>query len=365
MKQLICTVITLSLTALLFGQQSVTTDIKTTFNSQVPGLLKKSNTPGLAIAVIQDGKLIFEKGFGFANVEDQKEITSTTGFNIGSISKTFTAWGIMKLVEDGKLDLDTPISKYLSRWDLPTSKYNVDRVTIRAILNHTAGLSVHGYPGFSKASQLPSLEESLNGKNGAVRDDEKVELIYEPQTKFKYSGGGYTILQLIIEEVTGTSFSSYMESTIFGPLQMKNTSFALTPNIMKHSATPYNEEGDEMYMVRFTAQAAAGLQTTLEDLILFANANLKENPVLSAKSMSVITTPTALANNDYALGYMVMDRFGFRMTGHAGSNDGWQSGMMFALDSDAAIILLSNGSNGKKVLMPCLQMWAQWHKNQL
>ena len=113
-----------------------------------------------------------------------------------------------------------------------------------------------------------------------------------------------------------------MESTIFRPLQIKNTSFALTPNIMKHSATPHNEDGDEMYMVRFTAQTVAELQTTLEDLILFSFANLKENPVLSNKSISVITTPTALTNNDFALDYIVMDRFGFRMTGHVGSDDG-------------------------------------------
>ena len=256
-----------------FAQNSSHQELAKNFDKNIPSLLEQYNVPGMAIAVIQKGEVILEKGYGWANASNKKPINDKTGFNIGSISKTFTAWGIMNLVEEGKLDLDSPVSTYLTRWQFPSSEFDKNKVTIRSLLGHTGGVSVHGYPGFPTANHLPSLEESLNGVNGPVRADEKVELIIAPNTKFKYSGGGYTILQLVIEEVTGQSFDRYMEKEIFKPLQMKNTSFRLTKDILKKSATPYNEEGKQMYMVRFTAQAAAGLQTTLEDLIKFIKAS--------------------------------------------------------------------------------------------
>ncbi len=365
MKQFICSILFVCILTQAFAQDSKQEDIKTTFDNQIPELLKEHKTPGLAIAILKDGKVFYKKGFGYANTQKQEVISSHTGFNIGSISKTFTAWGVMKLVEQGKLDLDTSVSTYLTRWQLPATEYDTNKVTIRAILNHTAGLSVHGYPGFSSAENLPTLEASLNGRNGPVRADEKVTIIHEPQTKFQYSGGGYTILQLIIEEVTHMSFSEYMDKTIFKPLKMKHTSFNIDSHILQTSATPYDEEGKEMYLVRFTAEAAAGLHTTLDDLILFSKASFSKNPILSSESIKTLITPTELANDDYGLGYMVMDRFGFRIAGHAGSNDGWQAGMMFNFESDSGIILLTNGSNGKNVLFRCLQKWAQWHKQHL
>ncbi|WP_299763131.1 serine hydrolase domain-containing protein [uncultured Dokdonia sp.] len=365
MKQFIFNILLACILTQVYGQTSSQHDIKATLEAQIPILLKEHKTPGIAIAILKNGKVYYKKGFGYGNTQKQEVISTHTGFNIGSISKTFTAWGVMKLVEQGKLNLDTPVTTYLTRWQFPASKYDTDKVTTRAILNHTAGLSVHGYPGFSSAKNLPTLEASLNGENGPANENEKVDIILEPQTKFKYSGGGYTILQLVIEEVTGMSFSAYMDKAIFKPLKMKHTSFNLSSHILQDSATPYDEEGNEMYLVRFTAQAAAGLHTTLDDLILFSKASFSKNPILSSESFTTLITPTEVANNDYGLGYMVMDRFGFRIIGHAGSNDGWQSGMMFNFETNSGIIMLTNGSNGKNVLFPCLQKWAQWHKKNM
>ncbi|MEL6812233.1 MAG: serine hydrolase domain-containing protein [Bacteroidota bacterium] len=365
MKQLIFSFVALFLMCDTIAQKSSTTDIVKTFDKTIPGLLKETNVPGLAVGIVKNGEVIHLKGYGFSNVDRAMPMTNKTGFNIGSISKTFTAWGIMKLFEEEKIDLDAPASKYLTRWKLPDSDFDSGKVTIRALLNHTAGISVHGYPGFNSAKNLPSIEASLDGENGSVRENEKVEIILEPQTKFQYSGGGYTILQLIIEEVSQMAFADYMDHNIFRPLGMKHTSFNLTPELLKNSATPYDEKGNEMYMVRFTAQAAAGLHTTLDDLVIFWKASFENNPVLQAESLNTLITPTVLANNDYGLGYMVMDRFGFRLIGHAGSNDGWQAGMMFHLESESGIILLTNGSNGKRVAFGALQKWAQWHRNSI
>jgi len=315
----------------------------------LPINLHEKNVPGMAIAIIDDGQIIYEKGIGLADVDLQTKINSKTGFNIGSISKMFTAWGVMKLVEKEIIDLDTPVEAYLTRWQLPKSEFDSKKVTVRALLSHTAGISVHGYPGFHPNAKLPSLEASLDGDNGPVRANEKVEISIEPQTKFQYSGGGYTILQLLIEEVTGKSFETYMTQEIFKPLKMKHTSFSIDNTYLKTSATPYDENGEAVYIERFTAKAAAGLHTNLDDLIVFAKATLNENTVLSKSTIE----------------YQVYFLGPITVKGHAGSNTGWESGFMLDIEHKSGIIMLTNSSNGKDVAINTLRKWVKWKASHL
>lgn len=325
--------------------------------------LKENNVPGMAIAIIEDRQLIYKKGIGFANIDAQTKMTTSTGFNIGSISKMFTAWGIMKLVEKEQIHLDVPVENYLTRWKLPESNFDNNKVTVRALLSHTAGLSVHGYPGFPTNDKLPTLEASLNGDNGPVRVDEKVEIVIEPQTKFDYSGGGYTILQLLIEEVTGESFEIYMRNEIFKPLKMKYTSFTIDKKILENSAKPYDENGKEVGMEYFTAKAAAGLQTNLEDLIIFAEATLNGNVVLKTSTieeMMVLIPITRFKRGAQGLGYQAYLLGPITAIGHAGSNTGWEAGFMMDIESNSAIIMLTNGSKGKNVAKAMLRRWAKW-----
>ena len=177
-------------------------------DQKIPQLLEEFLVPGAAIAIIDDGKIILEKGYGYADIENKVKVDTRTGFNIGSISKTIAAWGVMKLVEEGKLDLDAPAEKYLTRWHLPESGFDSDGVTIRRMLSHTAGLSLHGYPGWWPSDRLSTIEESLDGRNNGPG---RVEIIMEPGTQYRYSGGGFTIMQLIVEEVTGEKFEDYMQ----------------------------------------------------------------------------------------------------------------------------------------------------------
>ena len=153
-------------------------------DQKIPQLLKGFIVPGTAIAIIENGEIILQKGYGFSNIDKGIKVTNTTGFNIGSISKTVAAWGVMKLLQEGKIELDAPAEKYLTRWHLPKSEFDTDKVTIRRLLSHTAGLSLHGYPGWSPKDDLPSIEESLDGKNNGPG---RVEIIMEPGTKWKYS----------------------------------------------------------------------------------------------------------------------------------------------------------------------------------
>ncbi len=344
--------------------QSYSQSLQDRMDNAIPLLMEQNNVPGLAIAIIENNEIILKKGFGFADIENSIPVIPNTGFNIGSVSKTFSAWGIMKLVESGKVDLDEPIENYLSRWKIPESEFDRTKVTIRNILSHTAGLSVHGYPGFPPEMELPTLEQSLNGENGPVRKSESVKLIHEPNTKFKYSGGGFTILQLVIEEVTGKSFSDYMEETIFAPLKMEHTSFTISSDILESSATPYDEKGKEIYLEQFTAQAAAGLHTTLNDFIRFAHANLQENDILSESTLSMMMEPVPVTDNMYGLSYRLMKAGSFTLAGHAGSNDGWESAFFLHPQSNSGIVMLSNGSLGKNVLISTLRNWIAWKASQ-
>ena len=321
--------------------------------------MQDNKVPGLALAIIKNGDVIIKKEYGFSDVSENEIVNSKTGFNIGSISKMFTAWGIMKLVEDQKLNLDAPASKYLLNWKLPSSEFDSDKVTIRNLLQHTAGLSVHGYNGYETKDELTSIDASLSGTTNL---DEKVELVMEPESKWKYSGGGYSILQLVIEDVSGKSFADYMKEHIFKPLKMKQTSFNISKKVLKNSAKAYDEEGNEIPLRLFNTQAAAGFHTTIDDLILFAKASFSKNPVLSEESIALLIKPTELSKGNYGMGYMIMNRFGdFTLSGHGGSNEGWQSGFMLDFESKSGIIILTNGSNGKNVLFGNLQDWAKWH----
>jgi len=359
------TLITIIVMALLplFTNAQISTDkeLLKTLDANTPKALQDNKVPGLALAIIKNGELIIKKGYGYADVDQNKVVNSKTGFNIGSISKMFTAWGIMKLVEEGELNLDTPASHYISTWKLPSSEFDASKVTIRNLLQHTAGLSVHGYNGYQTKNELTSITKSLSG---TFNPDETVKLIMAPESKWQYSGGGYTVLQLVIEEISGKSFANYMQVNIFRPLKMKHTSFNIDKRILRSSAKAYDENAEEIPLRLFNAQAAAGLHTTVDDLILFAKASFSKNPVLSEKGIKLLIEPTELSKGDYGMGYMVMNRFGnFTLTGHGGSNEGWHSGFMLDFASKSGIIILTNGSSGRNVLFGSLKDWAKWHSS--
>lgn len=329
-----------------------------------PGLLAENQVPGVAVAILRDGQVVFAKGFGYADRENRQGVTVDSGFNIGSISKTVAAWGLLKLVEDGKVDLDKPVSEYLTRWKLPPSEFSSQAVTLRRLLSHTAGLSLHGYPGFGPNDELPSIEKSLSGETNGSED---VRLIMEPGTQWKYSGGGYTLAQLLVEEVTGRPFAKYMRDAILRPLGMNNSDYELTPSILAKSATAYDDWGGITPNPRFTAQAAAGLHTTLNDMAKFAaaalpgpNGEVIGRGVLKPATVALMMEPVK-PSSDYGLGYGVepLGDIGIE-AGHGGSNRGWQARFSVVPATGDGLIVLTNGSNGWSVLSQIHCAWRAW-----
>ena len=321
--------------------------------------------PGAALAIIEDGEIVLMKGYGFADQVKNKKVTNTTGFNIGSISKTVAAWGVMKLVEEGKIHLDTPVVNYLTRWQFPETEFDESGITVRRLLSHTAGLSLHGYPGWGPEDTLPTIEESLSGKNNGPGD---VRLIMEPGTKWSYSGGGYTVLQLLIEEVTGLSFEDYMQKAILSPLGMNNSSYKIDDKIVKASSLEHDGYGEVIPFEYFTAKAAAGFHTTIEDFAKFALATIdnqqqgQKKRVLQPETVALMTTAAPASGGKYGFGYQVMPLSDKKtiVTGHGGDNTGWHALFMVDRAGGDGFIILTNGSSGSHMYRQVMCDWTYW-----
>ncbi|WP_288446055.1 serine hydrolase domain-containing protein [uncultured Chryseobacterium sp.] len=325
-------------------------------------LTVKNNVPGVGVAVIRDGKIAWIQSMGYADLASKRPVTPETIFNIGSVSKLVSSWGFMQLTEKDLIKLDDPVEQSLTRWHLPRSEFDESKVTLRRLLSHTAGLSVHGYGGSDQGTPLLSLEESLNGKT--KRNGETVHLISEPGTKWEYSGGGYTLAQLLLEEKTKQDFTNYMKQNIFLPLGMKNTNYEWTEDMKPNSATAYDELGNPIKNRIFTEKAAAGLQTTIVDLAHFAELSITLDPkqlikVLKPETIKLMETPVlpSSTEGESGLGYRFMNYENFRTIGHTGENAGWSAALLLDLPSKSGIIILCNGSNGDRVWFPIYQSW--------
>ncbi|MBO1256735.1 beta-lactamase family protein [Alteromonas sp. 5E99-2] len=326
--------------------------------TNVPILMKKYYVPGMVVGILEEGKVAKYYYFGYSDLTTKQKVNKHTAFNLGSISKSVTAWGVMKLVEKGKIELDTPIQNYITRWQIPSSPYNPSGVTVRRLLNHTSGLSQHAVPQYELNENVPSIEVSLS--ESANLGGEKVRLIYEPGEKWSYSGGGYTLLQLLIEEITGLPFSTYMEKEILHPLGMFNSSFEPNLELLEKLAKSYDRNGQETGRLKFAATGSAGLQSTPQDLAIFANAALTLSNnlvagrgVLKPQTVSTMTSISSnaklpdgkLAHRNYGLGYFVTSKKPL-FFGHGGDNRGWHSRFIVYPKTKNGIVILTNSSNG-------------------
>ncbi len=258
-----------------------------------------------------------------------EEVNAQSVFQVASLGKWVTAWGVMALVEEGQVDLDAPVSNYLTRWQLPTSEFDASGVTVRRLLSHTAGLTDGlGYDGFATAQTRQTLEASLTqAADASPGKDGRTILGNEPGSGFAYSGGGYTILQLLIEEVSGKPFRAYMQERIFAPLGMERTSFDHDEAIELGLAENFGPAGSTEPFGWYTALAATSLFTTSEDLAKFVAAQAPDaaNPVLSQDTLALIRTPHAsdMGADIWGLGTMLYapNNSGDFIIGHDGSNE--------------------------------------------
>lgn len=228
----------------------------------------------VAFVLIENGEVAGEH---FVSIGDP--VDRETLFQVGSLSKWVAAWGVMTLVEEGKLDLDTPVSQYLTRWSLPTSEFDNDGVTVRRLLSHTAGLTDGlGYAGFDPSGDVQSLEASLTqAADASPGADGRVRVGLEPGAGFEYSGGGYTLLQLLVEEVSGETFAAYMKRSVFDPLNMQRSTYIYVEDGVPNVAASYDVDGSTATRFRFTGLAPTALYTNAADMTKFIQANMAHN----------------------------------------------------------------------------------------
>ena len=344
-------------------------------DSTTPALLEDFAVPGAAVALIRHGEVVWSRGYGFADVSSGTPMTPETVFNVGSISKSLCAWGVMRLVERGLVDLDRPVDDYLKRWHLPPSAFDNSQVTVRRLLSHTGGVSIHDYHGWDPNLPLPRIEDSLSGKTGTGQ----VRIVSAPGAGFSYSGANYVILSLLIEELSGQTFPDYMQTELFRRLHMTNSQYGWPPRKGLRPATPYDGFGAALPALRYNELAAAGLATTLQDLAAFASSGLRgpgvEVPgrtVLQAKTVALMQSPAPNAlcaprdiygpEPRYGLGYNVRPRqfAGETAVSHGGSNRGWESFFQIVPSTGDGIVIMTNSSNGSAVISSLLCSWRRW-----
>jgi CubicO group peptidase (beta-lactamase class C family) len=310
-------------------------------------------TGNLAMIVLDGGHPVADY---YASIDPEEAVGGDTLFQAASLSKWVTAWGVMSLVDRDIVDLDAPVETYLTRWRLPASEFDHDGVTVRRLLSHTAGLvDGLGYGGFVDPGAVQGIEESLAraadadpGRNGIVRVGR------EPGTGWRYSGGGYLILQLLIEEVSLRPFAEYMRAEVLEPLGMARSSYLLD-QAMDDGLAAHFTDGVRVPHRYFTAQAAAGLHTTAADMARFLAAH-SDGPggesrgrgVVSGRSLDQMVTPHG---SQFGIGIWGLGPIIYgpvlgrpRVVGHDGHNaPGIGSTARLDLAGGSGIIVLSSG----------------------
>ncbi len=309
---------------------------------------------GVSIAVIRDSKLEWAKGYGLADVEAKQPVTAATLFQAGSISKPVAAMGALVLVQEGKLALDGDINKYLKEWKVPSNAHTAKApVTLAGLLSHTAGLTVHGFPGYAAGTTVPTIVQILDGTPPANTAAVRVDL--DPGAQFRYSGGGYTIAQLAMTDVTGQAFPALMQRLVLGPLAMKASTFdqPLPASRVAEAAAGYRSDGKPVAGKRhvYPEMAAAGLWTNPSDLARFAVGLEKmlaggKGPLTKATAENMITP----RKDDYGLGFGVQEKGRTRYFSHGGSDEGFQAYLTASANRGYGVVIMTNSDAGHKIM---------------
>lgn len=318
----------------------------------VKQLLELYKIPGLSIAVIHDYKIAWAKGFGVTAPGGRAPVTTTTLFQAGSISKPVATIGALSLVEHGKLSLDEDVNQKLKTWKVPENEFTrTEKVTLRRLMSHMAGLTVHGFPGYEVGQPVPTLVQIFDGEKPSNTPPVRVESV--PGTRMNYSGGGVTIEQQLMIDVTGEPFPKFMQDTVLTKIGMTNSTYEqpLPADRAMHTATGTLANGEAVagrWHV-YPEMAAAGLWTTPTDLAKVAieialSKQGKANHVLSQKmvrEMLSLQTPDDGTDPTVGLGFF-LNKNNPGEFGHGGADEGFQAQLTMLADSGDGIAMMGN-----------------------
>ncbi|MET0391999.1 MAG: serine hydrolase [Chitinophagaceae bacterium] len=308
------------------------------------------NVAGLSIAVIDNYQVVWAKGYGYADKKEGRKVTPNTLFEPGSISKSLNAVGILQLAQQGKLDLYQDINRYLVSWKFPYDTVSHGRkITTAQLLSHTAGLGVHGFPGYQRDSAIASVTDILDGR--APSNTEAVRSVAEPGTGPRYSGGGILITQQMLTDLTKQPYEQYMEEQVLRPLGMTNSSYHQPPAAGQPNnlATGYKSNGDEVpgkYFV-YPEKAAAGLWTTPADICKYMIEiqqawQGRSAKVLNQEMVKLHVTPY---KDDVAMGTYQQIGDGEAYFNHTASNEGFSGLFIGGLTNGKGVAIFVNSDD--------------------
>jgi CubicO group peptidase (beta-lactamase class C family) len=322
--------------------------------------MQRYNVPGVSIAVINQATIEWVQGYGVQKAGDNVPITTQTRFQAASISKAVSAMAVLRLAQTGKLDLDTNVNHTLRSWQVPENEHTRDhKITLRGILSHTAGLTVHGFRGYAAAEKVPNIRQVLDGESPANSGPIRVDSV--PGSQFRYSGGGYTVIQQLLEDVTGKPFPEFMQSTVLDRLHMKNSTFEQPLSRQYADDAVIGHRGDgrpiDGKWHTYPEMAAAGLWTTPSDLARFAIEVLKSSVGQSNKILSLEMTREMLTRHIgyYGLGFGIEqfdDSIGFS---HGGGNEGFRCFLVGYTGTGQGAVVMTNGDYGHFLMMEVLR----------
>ncbi len=317
------------------------------------GRMAALHVPAVSIAVIRGGRIDWARGFGVTRVGGPP-VTPRTLFEAGSVSKSLTALGVLHLVESGRLYLDADVNEYLTSWKIPSNSFTLKRrVTLRELLSHTAGTTVHGFPGYESDAKVPTLVQVLNGVPPANTPAIRVDV--EPGTLWRYSGGGYVIIQQLLEDVTGRPFSAYMRGSVLVPLGMLDSTYEqpLPRERIADVAVPYRSGGEPVKGGPhvYPEEAPAGLWTNPSDLARYV---IGVQRALAGRSDRIVSTALAKVmvtpvKDNYGLGLEIGGSAANPHFEHGGVDEGYITDVVGYENGDGAVIM-TNGDNGGQLI---------------
>ena len=311
--------------------------------------------PAVSMAVFGSGRVLWAKAYGAADADALSPATEATLFQAASISKPVSAMAALKKVEQGKLTLEKNINEYLKSWKLPENELTkMKPVTLAELLSHSAGTTVHGFPGYAAGRAVPTLAQVLDGAPPANTAPIRVDIL--PGKEYRYSGGGYTVVQQAIVDVEGKPFPQIMAETVLKPLDMSESTYEqpLPPALLKAAAAGHDAQGRPIPGKRHTypEMAAAGLWTTPSDLARFAlglERALEGKPgaVLSKEMAAKMVTPGL---GEYALGLGVNKRGAALYFSHGGSNEGFRCLLIAHREKGYGAAVMTNAEGGDQII---------------
>jgi CubicO group peptidase (beta-lactamase class C family) len=324
----------LSLFLLVSARAQEAAPLTSKFDEYLSAAAKQGFTGSALVA--KDGKVVFSKGYGMANVEWDIPNTPQTKFRLGSITKQFTAASILLLQERGKLSVQDPICKYFD--SCPESW---KEITIHHLLTHTSGVpNFTSFPDYQKTMMMPVTMESL------VSRFKDKPLDFKPGERMSYSNSGYVALGYIIEKVAGETYESFLRKNIFDPLKMADTGYDCPTTILKNRATGYSSMNGKRinseYLDMSIPHAAGALYSTVEDLFTW-NEALFSDKLLSAKSREAMMT---VDKNNYAYGLAVNQQLNRKMVSHGGGINGFNTALARFPEEKVTVVVLRNADYG-------------------